>query len=926
MKKNRDIVAAASLAGTGPELPGGPEKTVCTQRADRGKFFRTTYDSAGQHLTGRRELRRTAILGALSLTHNTTQPAFPLEKLKSYAVDAPSGTAVDSKKTPSNAALRRALARISKWFSDREWSVFPFQKQAWQAWLDGHSGLIHATTGTGKTLAAWLGPVAQALAQSESDSSASGPGPLRVLWVTPLRALALDTLHSLQEPLADLGLNWTVECRTGDTSAADRRRQQQRLPTVLITTPESLSLLLTRSDAAYQFRELRAVVCDEWHELLSSKRGVQTELALARLRRWRPELRTWALSATLGNLAEALHVLLGTSAAPGTIIEGRSKKRITVDSLIPARMERFPWAGHLGLNQLPEVIATVESARSTLVFTNTRSQTEAWYHALLQARPDWAGLIALHHGSLEPETRKWVEDGLREGRLKCVVCTSSLDLGVDFSPVDRVLQVGSPRGVARLLQRAGRSGHSPGSVSRATCVPTHALELVEAAAARDAIAAKQLEGRTPFRCPLDVLCQHLVTIAVGGGFEPADLLQEIRSTAAYAELTEPQFQWALEFVTRGGKSLAAYPDYHRLRQESGRYLPGSERIARQHRMSVGTITGDASLVVQMLNGAKLGTIEENFLAKIQPGETFLFAGRAVELVQIRDMKAYVRKAPHARDAKIPRWNGGRMPLSTELAAAVRARLEQACDGTFEGPEMRAVRPLLELQAQWSAIPRRGQLLVERIRSREGHHLLLYPFAGRLVHEGLAALLAWRLSRKAPATFTMSVNDYGFELLSNREIAEADALDPAMYSLDSLREQLQKCLNAAELGRRQFREIARIAGLVFQGYPGQQRSARQLQASSGLLFDVFANYEPDNLLLLQAQDEVLERQLEHSRLAATLRQMRDSQWLVTCPQRLTPLAFPLIVARLRERLSSEQLADRVARMTVQLEKAAGGQQK
>jgi ATP-dependent Lhr-like helicase len=845
-----------------------------------------------------------------------------VEILKSKSATAISAPTGGDRRGPTIAAIRRAMARVAAWFTAREWSVFPFQKQAWQAWLDGQSGLIHATTGTGKTLAAWIGPVVQALAEAEQDAGATGPGPLRMLWITPLRALALDTLHSLQEPLTELGVEWTVECRTGDTSAADRRRQQHRLPTVLITTPESLSLLLTRSDAEYQFRELRGVVCDEWHELLASKRGVQTELALARLRRWRPNLRTWGLSATLGNLEEALAVLLGKSSSPGRIIEGRSKKSILVDSLIPARMERFPWAGHLGLNQLPEVITSVESARSTLIFTNTRSQTETWYHALLQARPDWAGLIALHHGSLEPETRKWVEDGLREGRLKCVVCTSSLDLGVDFSPVDRVLQVGSPRGVARLLQRAGRSGHSPGSVSRATCVPTHALELVEAVAARDAIAARQLEGRAPFRCPLDVLCQHLVTIAVGGGFEPVQLLDEIRSTAAYADLSEAQFEWALEFVTRGGKSLAAYPDYHRLRQESGRYLPGNDRIARQHRMSVGTITGDASLVVQMLNGARLGTIEENFLAKIQPGETFLFAGRAVELVQIREMKAWVRKAPHARDAKIPRWNGGRMPLSTELAAAVRVRLEQACDGVFEGPEMRAVRPLLELQAAWSAVPRRGQVLLERIRSREGHHLMLYPFAGRLVHEGLAALLAWRLSRKTPATFTMSVNDYGFELLSNREITEAEALDPALYQLESLTEELQQCLNAAELGRRQFREIARIAGLVFHGYPGQQRSARQLQASSGLLFDVFANYEPDNLLLLQAREEVLERQLEHSRLADTLREILSSQWLVTRPQRLTPLAFPLIVARLRERLSSEQLADRVARMTVQLEKAAG----
>ncbi|MEY2726542.1 MAG: hypothetical protein RLZZ458_2409, partial [Planctomycetota bacterium] len=567
---------------------------------------------------------------------------------------------LDASRQLSAAARRRALTQIAGWFSGRGWKVFPFQKQAWEAWLDGASGLIHATTGTGKTLAAWLGPVAQALAESERDPSATADGPLRLLWITPLRALALDTLHSLREPLSQLGLNWTIESRTGDSSPAERRRQQQRLPRVLVTTPESLSLLLTRADAPHQFRELRGIVCDEWHELLASKRGVQTELALARLRRWRPELRTWGLSATLGNLAEALAVLVGrpiesaqpndqpselsttSLSPPPRIIEGSSRKKVLVDSLIPSRMDRFPWAGHLGLNQLQDVIRSVEEAQSTLIFTNTRSQTEAWYHALLQARPDWAGLIALHHGSLEPETRTWVEDGLRAGRLKCVVCTSSLDLGVDFSPVDRVLQVGSPRGVARLLQRAGRSGHRPGSTSQVTCVPTHALELVESAAARDAIAARQLEGRPPWRCPVDVLCQHLVTIAVGGGFEPQDLFQEVRSTSAFADLSESEFQWALDFVARGGQSLAAYPDYHRLREESGRYVPGSERIARQHRMTVGTITGDASLIVQMLNGARLGTIEENFLAKVQPGETFLFAGRAVELVQIRDMKAWVR--------------------------------------------------------------------------------------------------------------------------------------------------------------------------------------------------------------------------------------------------------------------------------------------
>ncbi|MFN9235040.1 MAG: ligase-associated DNA damage response DEXH box helicase, partial [Planctomyces sp.] len=785
--------------------------------------------------------------------------------------------------------------------------------------------LIHATTGTGKTLAAWLGPVAEALAETEQRPTATGNDALRVLWITPLRALAVDTLHALQEPLKALSLSWSVESRTGDTSAATRRKQQNRLPTTLVTTPESLSLLLTRSDAREQFRNLRAVICDEWHELLATKRGVQVELALARLRRWRPALRTWALSATLGNLPEALAVIAPPQtrlpAAPAVMIQGASRKQIVVDSLIPERIERFPWAGHMGLNQLPDVLAAVDQAASTLIFTNTRSQTEAWYHAMLQARPDWAGLIALHHGSLDPATRNWVEDGLRAGQLRAVVCTSSLDLGVDFSPVDRVLQIGSPRGVARLLQRAGRSGHRPGAVSRVTCVPTHAFELIEAAAARDAIAAGQLEGRQPHYAPVDVLCQHLVTIASGSGFDSADLFAEVRTTASYNQLTREEWDWALDFTARGGESLRAYPDYHRLREFEGLWFVGSERIARQHRMSIGTITSDASLTVQYLGGPTLGTIEESFLAKINPGETFLFAGRTVELVHIRDMKVWVRKAPASKQVRIPRWMGGRMPLSTELAHAVRLRLDQAAQGIFDGPELTAVRPLLELQARWSEIPRPAELLIEQIRSREGFHTLIYPFAGRLVHEGLSALFAWRMSRLQPITFTMSVNDYGFELLSATEPELDRALQQGLLSTDALMDELQQCINAAEMGKRQFREIARVAGLVFQGFPGQPRSARQLQASSGLLYDVFASYDPQNLLLRQAGSEVLERQLEHSRLVRTLQQMQQMHLVRRQPQRFTPLAFPLIVARLREKLSSEKLSDRIARMTMQLESAA-----
>ena len=821
------------------------------------------------------------------------------------------------------------LPNLDAWFAARGWTPFPFQRAAWAAYLAGESGLIHAATGTGKTYAAWFGPVAEALSHGDA-----GPPGLRVLWITPLRALAADTAAALQAPLASLGLPWRVETRTGDTSAAIRARQRRQLPEALVTTPESLSLLLARDDAAALCAGLRCVVVDEWHELLASKRGVQVELALARLRRWRPALRTWGLSATLGNLDCALATLLGNwvvrgpepapaPRAPGRLIEGEQPRTIVIDALIPETIERFPWAGHLGLRMLDQVVREIEAAQSCLVFTNTRAQTEQWYQALLAARPEWAGLIALHHGSLAAETRAWVEDGLRDGRLRCVVCTSSLDLGVDFSPVERVLQVGSPKGVARLLQRAGRSGHRPGAPSRATCVPTHAFELIEAAAARRAIAAGRIEARSPLARPLDVLAQHLVTVALGGGFHPEDLLAEVRTTAAYHDLSDEEWRWCLDFVTRGGGALDAYPEYRRVSPDAdGRYRVTDEAIARRHRQAIGTITADAAMVVRYLGGEQLGTVEESFIARLRPGDRFTFAGRVLEFVRVKEMTAWVRRAT-ATDGAVPRWTGGRLPLSTELAAAVRERLQAARDGVFDDPELEALRPVLALQARWSRLPAADELLVERTRTRDGYHLFIYPFEGRLVHEGLAALLAYRLARRRPITFSVAANDHGFELLAADPPPLDDEADlREALSADGLAEDLLAALNAAELARRQFREIARVAGLVVVGPPGERRGARHLQASSNLFYDVFQQYDPHNMLLRQARREVLERQLEHQRLRTTLDRIAAGRVTIVPTPRPTPFAFPLLVERLRERVSSEELAGRVRRMQARLERAAG----
>ncbi|CAN7178826.1 ligase-associated DNA damage response DEXH box helicase [Pseudoduganella sp. LjRoot289] len=808
------------------------------------------------------------------------------------------------------------------WFAQRGWEVFPFQREVWRAAAAGVSGLLHATTGSGKTYAVWFAALLRAAAAQPARRKAG----LRVLWITPMRALAADTLRALQTSAADLAAAWTVDARTGDTTSAQRARQARRLPDALVTTPESLTLMLSKPDAAGQFALLDMVVVDEWHELMGNKRGVQTQLALARLRRWHPGLVVWGLSATLGNLARARDVLLGPGM--GVIVEGRIRKDIVVDTLIPDHPSRFPWAGHLGIQMLQPVIAEIERHATTLVFTNTRSQSELWYQNLLDARPDWAGLIALHHGSLDREVRTWVEQGLKSGALKAVVCTSSLDLGVDFLPVERVLQIGSAKGVARLLQRAGRSGHAPGRASRVTLVPTHSLELLEAAGAKLAVEERRIEPRPVPDKPLDVLVQHLVTIAMGGGFRAQDLFDEVRTAWSYRELTAGEWQWALDFVARGGQSLTVYPEYRRVLPDGeGVYRVPDAAIARRHRMGIGTIVSEASIQVKFMRGSRIGTVEESFISRLHKGDHFLFGGRILEFVRVHEMTAYVKRASGAKGA-VPRWQGGKMPLSSELAHAALECMRRATQGHYEGPEMEAVRPLLEVQQRWSALPTPAATVVESMQSREGQHLFIYPFAGRAVHIGLASLLAWRVARMHAATYSIAVNDYGFELLAPeapdwRQIfSAAEGRDTPLFGTGHLLEDVLASLNATELSQRRFREIARIAGLVFQGYPGQPKSARQLQASSSLFFEVFRKHDAGNLLLTQAQREVLEQELELQRLRETLLELQRRSVSFHAVKRATPFGFALMVERFREKLSTEKLSDRVARMLRELEKAAG----
>ena len=810
-----------------------------------------------------------------------------------------------------------------QWLAARGWQPFEFQRQVWQAIAQGRSGMLHATTGSGKTYAVWLGMLDQILHRHPPGREAQQ---LRAIWLTPMRALASDTTKAIAQPLADLAPHWTIGQRTGDTPSAERARQDRRYPTVLVTTPESLSLMLTRENARDDLGGVEFVVVDEWHELIGGKRGVQTQLAIARLWRFNPRLVVWGLSATLGNLQEAMEVLCHPGLAPGSattpcLVRGKIDKALVIDTLIPPDPGKYSWAGHLGARMQQPVVDEIAKSGTTLVFTNVRSQAEIWYQLLLEAKPEWAGEIALHHGSMDKATREWVEQGLKEGSLRAVVATSSLDLGVDFLPVERVLQIGSAKGVARMMQRAGRSGHAPGRASRVTLVPTNTMEIIEAAAARRAAQAGRVEQREAPDKPLDVLVQHIVTIALGGGFREEALFDEVRSAWSYRHLTRQEFDWAIAFCARGGESLTAYPDYHRIAQdEEGVWRVPDRGIAKRHRLGIGTIVSDAAMQVKYLSGANIGTIEEGFIARLRKGDCFFFAGRLLEFIRVQDMAAYVKKATRNKGT-VPTWQGSKMALSTELGDAVLEMMQRAAQGDFFEPELEAARPMLLTQQRLSRIPTPATVLVETFRSREGYHVYIYPFAGRHVHLGLASLLAWRLARERPNTFSMSVNDYGFELVSAEEFELAPVLDKSVFSTANLLHDVLASLNSTELAQRRFREIARVAGLVFSGYPGQPKSAKQLQASSGLFFEVFRKYDKGNLLLGQAEREVLSQELEISRLRATLGRMLRKEVAFVELRHPSPMSLPLMVERFREQLTTEQLSTRLDRILKDMERDA-----
>lgn len=819
---------------------------------------------------------------------------------------------------------REQLYEIAdNWFAAQDWKPFPFQKQTWKAFLQGKHGLLNAPTGSGKTYALWF-PIVLNYIKNNPEYRTKHKKGLKAIWITPLRALSQEIKQSAERVTADLGTQMTVGIRSGDTSTKERAQQKKQMPDLLITTPESLQLLLATKGYDKIFKDCAAIVVDEWHELLGTKRGVQMELGLSRLRAISKKIRIWGISATIGNLEEAREVLLGPTSQAlenSVMIKANLKKKITVKSIIPKEMETFPWRGHLGLRLLEDVVPVINNSKTTLLFTNTRSQCEIWFQKLLEKHPEYAGEIAMHHGSINKETRVWVENAIRDGSLKAVVCTSSLDLGVDFAPVETVVQIGGPKGVARFLQRAGRSGHRPGKESLIYFLPTHAIELIEASALQRAVQQRAVEDRMPYLNSFDVLLQYLTTLAISNGFYPHEIFQEIKQTFCYQAVTEEQWQWLLNFLVMGSQSLQSYDEYKKVEiEEDGLFKVNNRGIAMRHRFQIGTIVGDANLTVRYQKGGYIGSIEEYFVSKLTRGDVFTFAGRNLEFIRIKEMQVHVKNSSK-KTSKVPAWAGGRMTLSAQMSKLLREELYTANqDRKHQSKEIRSLDHIFKRQRRESIVPNPDEFLIETFKTRDGYHHIFYPFEGRFVHEAMASLLGYRISLLSPITFSLAFNDYGFEMLSDKEIDMQQVLDNDLFTTDYMLDDLQKSLNSTEMARRKFRDIAVISGMVFTGYPNKGIKMKHLQSNSQLLFDVFRDYEADNLLFQQAFTETFEHQLEEGRLRLALERIATQTIVWKACDQVTPFSFPLITDRLsREKLSSEKLADRIKRMTAILMK-------
>jgi ATP-dependent Lhr-like helicase len=815
------------------------------------------------------------------------------------------------------------------WFARRGWSPRPHQLRLLEQAAARRSTLLIAPTGAGKTLAGFL----PSLVELAGESRDARPSPLHTLYISPLKALATDVQRNLLVPAAELGLRMRIETRTGDTSVARRQRQKAKPPHILLTTPEQIALLLSHPEAAYMFSGLERVVLDELHALAATKRGDLLALGLARLRSLAPSLTITGLSATVARPSELRAYLAAQPDGDTRIdladlveLEGGAKPDLSIlETDAP-----LPWSGHSTRYAMPQVYEILKRARLALVFVNTRSQAEFVFQELWRLNDDHLP-IALHHGSLDGAQRRKVEAAMAAGKLRAVVATSTLDLGIDWGDVDLVVNVGAPKGASRLIQRVGRANHRLDEPSRAVLVPSNRFEVLECRAALEAAYAGAQDAVQSRTGSLDVLAQHIWGRACAGPFSVQDLYREVRTAAPYAAVGRDTFDRVVEFVSTGGYALKGYERFARLRpSDDGGLRLAHPRLAQQYRMNVGTIVEAPAIKVRLtrrrnlkhgrpgetpaLSGGRvLGELEEWFVEQLAPGDTFVFAGEVLRFEGLIDTDAFVSRAP-AADPKIPTYQGGRFPLSTHLSDRVRAMLA--------APERWQQLPLpvaewLALQARRSFLPAADQVLIETFPRADKHFLVCYPFEGRLVHQTLGMLLTRRLDRIGGMPLGFVASDYALAIWGFGDLAALTrngALEMhALFDEDMLGDDLDAWLAESSLLKRTFRNCAVIAGLIERRHPGKEKSGRQITVSSDLIYDVLRKHEPRHILLEAAWNDAATGLLDIARLAGFLKRARRPGVLrhVTLPH-VSPLAVPVMLEMGRERVYGGSAADAVLR--------------
>ena len=797
-------------------------------------------------------------------------------------------------------------ARFQDWFAKRGWTVRPHQLALVEA--AGESVLLVAPTGGGKTLAGFLPSLIDLADRPKSSRT------LHTLYISPLKALAVDVARNLEAPIAEMGLAIKVETRTGDTPASRRARQRHAPPDILLTTPEQLELLLAHARADRLFAGLKTVVLDELHALYNSKRGDLLALGLARLSRLAPGHRRVGLSATVADPGPLQRFLMPQRAGAerlSVLVRGAAGAAPKIS--ISASDSYVPWAGHLARHAMGDVLAAIGAAKTTLVFVNTRSQAERTFQELWRLNEhNWP--IALHHGSLSPEQRRKVEAAMARGTLKAVVCTSTLDLGIDWGAVDKVICIGAPKGAARLVQRIGRANHRLDEPSEALLVPANRFEVLECNAARDAVLAGELDGERLKLGSLDVLAQHVLGMAVAAPFDAEDLYEEVRQASPYAALSRADFDAVVDFVATGGYALKSYDRYARLRKTpDGKLRLAHPRLAQTYRLNAGVIVEDPMVEIRLQSkgrpagggGRRLGQLEEYFIEQLSVGDTFVFAGEVLRFEGLREDAAYVTRSKD-REAEIPSYNGGKFPLSTFLAQRVR---EIVSDPERWGNLPEPVQEWLKIQEWRSVIPKPGQLLAETFPRGNKHYLVCYPFEGRLAHQSLGMLLTRRLERAGLRPLGFVANEYALAVWAARDMAGVNM--DGLFDEDMLGDDLDAWLADSNLYKRTFRNVAIIAGLIERRMPGKEKTGRQVTFSSDLIYDVLRAHEPDHVLLRATYADAGTGLLDIARLSDMLARVKKR--IVTRKlDRVSPLAVPALLEISREMVARGEVDEDILR--------------